>query len=87
MNIRDQKVLSAWQFDVRTNKGQPEFVNVSSAMGGPRAIAKPPANKLDNYPPTFYLTPQDWLVQLENGVYIQMSDHTKHYLLDDGDVG
>ena len=82
MKINELKVITAWQFDVRTNKGNPPFVNITSALGGPRAVAQPPQSGGEQYAVTFYVAPQEWLIQVEGGQWLHMSDHTAFFLLD-----
>lgn len=81
MKIRDQKVLSVWKFDPRSNVGQPPFVSVTSALGGPRAHARPPQTPGEPYPMQFFLAPGDYLVQLEGGVHVHLSEHAGVHLL------
>ena len=71
----------AWQFDPHDNAGQPDFVHVTTALAGPRAVVRPQITK-DNPNPVFLpLEPLDWLVLLPSGVYIVLSDHAATHLL------
>ena len=79
----NQAIIFAWQFQTGTNKNQPDFVTVQQALGGPRAIARPPATEKNPHPVPLYLHAMDWLVALEGGIYICLNDMAAHYLLVD----
>jgi len=81
--LSNHEVTYAWQFQTHTNKGQPDFVTVQQAMGGPRAIARPPATEKHPHPIPLYMHAMDWLVCLEGGIYICLNDMAAHYLLVD----
>ena len=86
MKISGQKIKSAWQFTPHNNAGQPDYVHVQTALGGPRAIMRPPARNPsvpDMQPVILYLGPTDWVLELENGAFIQMNAHAAQFLLSD----
>jgi len=85
MKIRELKIKSAWQFNPQDNKGQPDYVHVQTALGGPRAIVRPPMVKPstpDVVPVILYLGPTDWVIELENGAMLQINAHAAQFLLD-----
>lgn len=88
MKIKDLKVESAWQFNPQDNKGQPDYVHVQTALGGPRAIVRPPVPSPSvpgMQPVILHLGPTDWVIGLGGGVYIQMNAHTAMFLLDESE--
>ena len=82
--IRHRMLKSAWQFDARNNKGQPSFVTIQTALGGPRAVVRPPHVST----PMLYLAPMDWLLEFDDGRFTSITDHAARCLLsyDDADV-
>ena len=69
-------VTTVWEFDPSSsNADQPEFVSVTTQLGGPRAICRPPDH------PIFYLAPGDVLVGFEDGRYIMLNGHAAAVLL------
>ena len=88
MKFKDLEVTFAWQFEPHNNKGQPDFVQVSQALGGPRAIVRPPMNpdaaqadvhdRAPNSTPMnviLHLAPGDWCIGFGNGTFTQLNAH------------
>ena len=85
MKIKSLKLKTAWQFNPQDNTGQPDYVHVQTALGGPRAVVRPPVVKPsvpDVVPVILHLAPTDWLIELENGAMFQMNAHAAMYLLE-----
>lgn len=89
MKIKELRVESAWQFTPHDNQGQPDFVHVQTALGGPRAIVRPPVPNPSvpgMQPVILHLAPTDWVIGLGGGVYIQMNAHAAQFILHNDDT-
>jgi len=82
MKFKKTKFKNAWQFLPHTNKGQPDFVQVQQALGGVRAIVRPPAQEGGVQNVMLHLAPGDWLIGLQDGSYFQLNAHAAASLLD-----
>ncbi len=83
MRFKSGATIEAWQFDPRDNAGQPDFIYVTTTLSGPRAIVRPAGTESNPNPAELHLAPTDWMLLLPSGVYIVLSDHAAHHLLEE----
>lgn len=73
--LTSSRIKTLWEFNPTTSEGQPDFVQASTALGGVRAIARPPGH------PIFYVLPGEVLIELENGKWTKLDGHAAATLL------
>ncbi len=82
-DLEGHNPCECWQFDPKTNEGQPPYVQVTTALSGPRAIVRPTPTESTPNPVILHIAPMEWLVVLPSGVMLVLNDHAAFLLLTD----